>query len=68
MFLKQLSTNELVEVLDTVALFDPSVMRVRGQRHCGEEMPDPEVFTKRDLAFPSDEPLPRCWRDPHYRA
>ena len=37
-----------------------------GQYHAGEEMQDPEIFLKSELIFPSGEPLPVCWIDPHY--
>ncbi|MEN8176347.1 MAG: acetyltransferase, partial [Pseudomonadota bacterium] len=33
----------------------------------GEEMQEAESFAKARLAFPSDEPLPRCWTDPNYK-
>ena len=67
MFLKDRRSNDLVEVLDTIALFDPCREQLTGRLHCGEELQDPEVFIKADLRFPSDEPLPRCWTDPDYR-
>jgi hypothetical protein len=38
-----------------------------GRYHAGEELQDPESFAKAELVFCSDEPLPRCWTDVHYR-
>ncbi len=67
MFLKERKTGELVEVLDTAQLFDPFQTEITGRYNYGEEMPDPQSFAKNDLAFCSDEPLPRCWMDPDYR-
>ncbi|MFP5344355.1 MAG: acetyltransferase [Gammaproteobacteria bacterium] len=68
MFLKHRKTGDMVEILDVDALFDPCKSSVPGRFHAGEEMPEPEVFDKNELTFPSDEKLPRCWLDPHYRS
>ena len=68
MFLKEARTGELVEVLGTGDLFDPFNDRIVGRYNAGEEMPDPKQFMKADLSFCSNEPLPRCWMDPDYRA
>lgn len=67
MFLKHKSSGDLVEVLDPVQLHDPSSAVIRGRFQAGEEMPEPDVFNKADLVFPSGESLPLCWLDPHYR-
>ena len=67
MFLKARHNDELVEVLDTTALFDPFQDRISGRYNHGEEMPEPESFSKSDLVFCSNEALPRCWVDPDYR-
>ncbi|UCE89774.1 MAG: acetyltransferase [Pseudomonadota bacterium] len=68
MFLKDRNSGDLVEVLDTGALFDPCKVQLVGRFHAGEEMQDPETFSKASLMFPSDEALPRCWLDPNYKA
>ncbi|HEY9198431.1 MAG TPA: acetyltransferase [Gammaproteobacteria bacterium] len=68
MYLKQLSSGDLVEVLELQALFDPFETGVQGRIHAGEELQDPARFAKSELAFPSGEALPRCWMDPDYRA
>ena len=68
MFLKEISSGKLVEVLDSGALFDPFIGQITGRYNAGEEMPDPTTFSKADLCFCSDERLPRCWMDPDYRA
>lgn len=67
MFLKNTSNGDMVEVLDVSSLTDPCRDMVAGRFHAGEELQDPETFTKGDLAFPSGEPLPRCWMDAGYR-
>ncbi|EGV52227.1 hypothetical protein [Candidatus Endoriftia persephone] len=67
MFLMQKNTEKLVEVLTQVDLFDPNHTEIVGRMHAGEEMQDPESFTKGDLIFPSGETLPRCWTDVRYR-
>ncbi len=68
MFLKHKKTCDMVEIIDVDALFDPCKSSLRGRFHAGEEMPEPELFDKSDLVFPSDEKLPRCWIDPQYRS
>jgi hypothetical protein len=68
MFLNEIHSGKLVEVLDSSALFDPFMTQVIGRYNAGEELPDPMEFTKTDLHFCSGEPLPRCWMDPQYRA
>lgn len=68
MFLKHPSSGDLVEILDLKLLFDPNQATVTGCFHSGEEKQDPATFTKSELQFPSGEPLPRCWLDPHYRS
>ncbi|MCB1722787.1 MAG: acetyltransferase [Gammaproteobacteria bacterium] len=67
MFLKERRNDELVEVLDNTALFDPFRDRIPGRYNAGEELPEPRSFLKRDLVFCSGESLPRCWTDPDYR-
>lgn len=68
MYLKQMRSGDLVEVMDLAALFDPCAVAVRGRIHAGEELQDPTDFAKTELAFPSGEALPRCWLDADYRA
>jgi hypothetical protein len=60
--------SSLVEVLDVKQLFDPFAAQVQGRLHGGEEMQDPQAYSKADLFFPSGEGLPRCWLDSHYQA
>jgi hypothetical protein len=67
MFLKQISTGNLVEVLSLNDLFNPNHGALVGRYSAGEELQDPEKFPKSDLQFPSGEALPRCWLDAHYR-
>ncbi len=67
MFLKQKSEGHLVEVLSLNDLFNPNHDSVVGRLSYGEELGEPDTFTKSNLIFPSGEELPRCWVDPHYR-
>lgn len=67
MYLKHKPSQDLVEILDLPALFDPFKTNVTGRFHTGEEMQDAQPFAKAELMFPSQESLPRCWTDPHYR-
>ena len=67
MFLRIRQDGSLMEVLSLPQLFDPFVKVLNGRLHAGEELQEPETFLKADLIFPSGEPLPRCWLDPHYK-
>ena len=67
MYLKDKKSGDLVEVLDAKTLVDPFQKAIKGRFHVGEEMQDPMDFSKSDLIFPSDEPLPQCWLDPNYK-
>jgi hypothetical protein len=67
MFVRQKSTQKLIEVLSLTDLFNPNHTTVVGRFHAGEEMQDPEKFPKAEIEFPSGEGLPRCWLDAHYR-
>ncbi|MCB1877089.1 MAG: acetyltransferase [Chromatiales bacterium] len=67
MFLKHTSNGHLVEVLALQDLFDPHRANVVGRYNVGEEMPEPALFDKSELMFPSGEDLPNCWLDAHYR-
>lgn len=67
MFLKQMDSTHLVEIMDLGALTDPFKTRVQGRLNVGEELPEAEYFEKSRLRFPSGEKLPECWTDSHYR-
>jgi hypothetical protein len=67
MYLKHSATGKLVEVLALRDLFNPKHTQLVGRFHAGEELQDPEMFSKAELQFPSDEALPRCWLDVHYK-
>jgi hypothetical protein len=67
MFLQHKVTDELIEILDCEGLYNPCQKEIVGMSHAGEEMQDPAPFLKSEMMFPSGEPLPRCWLDPHYR-
>jgi len=67
MFLKDKAKGDLVEVLDVHEVTDPTVAEVTVRYQAGEERGDPVKVAKAGLVFPSDEKLPKCWLDPHYR-
>ncbi|RMF23699.1 MAG: acetyltransferase [Cyanobacteria bacterium J083] len=67
MFLKQKSSDDLIEILEVQDLYDPFKPEILGRCHSGEEMQDPEMFPKSELVFPSGESLPLCWLDPDYK-
>lgn len=67
MLLKDKKAGHLVEVLSLKDLFDPFVGEIVGRLTFGEEIQDPDKFSKTDLIFLSGESLPRCWTDSHYR-
>lgn len=67
MFLKNVQNDDLVEALDLQEVFDPFVTSIKARTQAGEDTMDVGNYEKTDLVFPSGEPLPRCWRDSHYR-
>lgn len=67
MYLLHQPSNNLVEVLSPPDLWDPFLEKVNGRFHAGEELQDPELFSKAHLVFPSGEALPACWTNPDYR-
>lgn len=67
MLLRDKTNAHIVEIADMAELTDLFRDEVSGRYHYGEEVQEPEIFKKSNLAFLSGEPLPRCWTDPHYR-
>ncbi len=67
MFLRDLTTNGLIEVLDLKSVFDPFITIVHGRTQIGEDTMDEVDCEKSSLVFPSGELLPKCWCDSHYR-
>jgi hypothetical protein len=67
MFLKERGNGHLVAIVDTNDLFNPYMKKLKCRGQVGEEEQYPENYPKEGLVFPSDEELPRCWLDPHYR-
>ena len=67
MFLQHKRSGDLIEILDLENLYDPCQSKIMGRFHCGEEMQEPEKFTKLEVIFPSGESLPLCWLEPDYR-
>jgi len=67
MFLTDKRSGHLVEVLDLHELMDPMKDTFKGRYNWGQELPDPERFSKADVRFESGEELPQCWVDVHYR-
>jgi hypothetical protein len=67
MFLQHAPTGRLIEVLNLEDLWDPFIPHIVGRSHCGEELQDPEDYSKAELTFPSGELLPKSWTNPRYR-
>jgi hypothetical protein len=67
MLLKDKETDNLIEILDVEALFNPTTQSVPGQIQAGQEEQNPASFEKQSLKFPSGENLPRCWIDADYQ-
>ncbi len=67
MFLKYLPSGDLVEVIDLPDVINPHSATIRARADSSELIQRPENFLKTELAFPSGEPLPRCWTDSQYR-
>ena len=67
MFVQHKRSGDLIEILDLENLYDPCQSEIMGRFHCGEEMQEPEKFTKLEVIFPSGESLPLCWLEPDYR-
>lgn len=69
MLLKQNKSKggHLVELTKIRDLINPNHTYIEGRVDYGEELQDSEQYAKADLVFPSGEPLPLCWIDPHYR-
>jgi hypothetical protein len=67
MFLKHKTSGDLIEVLDLAQMYDPLSAVITGRLQAGEEVQEPEEFSKQDLVFPSGEELPLCWSDCQYR-
>jgi len=67
MLLKDKETDNLIEILDVEALFNPTTQSVPGQIQAGQEEQNPASFEKQSLKFPSGENLPRCWMDADYQ-
>ena len=67
MFLKQLTTGDLVEVIDLTDVINPYSSTIRARLHSGEVIHRAEIFLKTELSFPSGESLPLCWTDGQYR-
>jgi len=67
MFLKDKNSGDLVEVLDPKEMFNPAAGTMSVRYQAGEEVGEPVNVEKTALCFPSDEALPRCWVDSHYR-
>ncbi|GAA4903329.1 acetyltransferase [Ferrimonas pelagia] len=67
MLLREKSSGDLVEVIDSNSLLNPFVDQVKVQFQCGQDLADPEMCDKKGLTFPSGEGLPECWLNGHYR-
>ena len=67
MFLKNRNNGDIIDVSSLDKLMDLYQDKVLGRYQAGEELQEPEEFSKSALLFLSGEELPKCWTDPHYR-
>ncbi|MBL4827814.1 MAG: acetyltransferase [Spongiibacteraceae bacterium] len=67
MFLKERENGHLLAIVNINDLFNPYMKTLSCRGQYGEEEQDPENYPKKDLLFPSDEELPKCWLEPDYR-
>ncbi|NRA85260.1 MAG: acetyltransferase [Gammaproteobacteria bacterium] len=67
MFLAEIVSGDLVEILDICDLSNPFKTSLLIQFQRGEDLAEPEFMDKSKLCFPSGEDLPNCWLDGHYR-
>ncbi len=67
MFLRHIPSGGIVEILDLETLTNPFKNEVKGRFHAGDEVPPSAGFRKSDMEFLSNERLPRCWIDQHYK-
>lgn len=67
MFLKDKQTDDLIEIHDLEALFNPNKATIPGQSQAGQEEQGTTDFKKASLKFPSGEDLPLCWVDANYQ-
>ncbi|MDO6705870.1 acetyltransferase [Photobacterium sp. 1_MG-2023] len=67
MFLKESRTGDLVDVVDMASLTNPFKRHVTVQFQSGEDLAEPVILEKQQLAFPSGEGLPECWVNGYYR-
>lgn len=67
MFLKSRSNGDMVDVSTIRDLTNLYHDKVVGCYQTGEELQDPQEFSKSELVFLSGEELPKCWTDPKYR-
>ncbi len=69
MYLKHITTGDLVEVIDLQDVVNPHSptirVRIEGATRGQRRMDD---LLKSNLAFPSGEPLPICWIDGRFHA
>jgi hypothetical protein len=68
MLLQDKEKGTLVEVMDILALINPTDQEITVRGQAGEEEQDPEPRHKTNFSFPSGEDLPRCWLDADYQA
>ena len=67
MFLKSRNNGDMVDVVKLKYLTNLYHEKVLGSYQVGEELQEPQEFSKADLVLLSGEELPKCWTDPKYR-
>jgi hypothetical protein len=67
MLVRLIASKDLIEIDDIDQLINPFNASVKGQSQAGEEQQEAALYGKDKLEFTSGEPLPRSWRDPHFK-
>jgi len=68
MYLMQIMTGDLVEVIDLQDVVNPHSPTIRVRINGSERAPRIDDLLKSALAFPSGESLPVCWIDGKFHA
>ncbi len=61
MYLKHVTTGDLIEVIDLQDVINPYSTTVLARGFKDEWVQRAEKYLKSELAFPSGEELPGCW-------
>jgi len=66
MLVRLVTSKVLIQINDIEQLINPFDASVKGHSQASQEQQESTLYCKKELAFPSGEPLPRSWLDPAY--